>query len=53
MEQLHRIFADYTEFISQPLNRLRFIFDGDPISPGNTPEELDMDEENVIDVEIV
>ena len=44
--------AKYSQSCGIDLQKLRFYFDGDVIDPSNTPEDLDMDEENAVDVVI-
>lgn len=44
--------AAYCEFRKLPRSRLEFSFDGDELKGGETPEQLDMENEDVIDVRI-
>ena len=44
--------AKYSQSCGTPLDKIKFMFDGDVINPNETPEDLDMDEEGVIDVVI-
>ena len=44
--------AAYCEFRKLPRSRLKFSFDGDELKGGETPEQLDMENEDVIDVRI-
>ncbi|CAH1231428.1 NFATC2IP [Branchiostoma lanceolatum] len=48
-EELLRIMQEYAAFRELPLNRLVFKFDGDVISPNDTPEDLDMEGGETID----
>jgi hypothetical protein len=47
--KLFKVYADLTKL---PLEKLLFRFDGDEISPNDTPKELDMEEGYIIEVYI-
>lgn len=49
-EMLKRALEAYSEFLSTPLEELKFWFDGEGVSPMDTPESLDMEEQATIDV---
>ena len=51
-QPLREIMAKYSQSCGTPLDKIKFMFDGDVINPNDTPEDLDMDEEGVIDVVI-
>ena len=42
----------YADFRQQPLSKLRFSFDGEAMTSEQSPDDLDMDDENVVDVQI-
>ena len=42
----------YADFRQQPLSILRFSFDGEAMTSEQSPDDLDMDDENVVDVQI-
>ena len=44
--------AAYCEFRKLPRSRLKFLFDGEMLKGGETPVDLDMEEEDVIDVRV-
>lgn len=39
----------FAEALELPLSKLRFTFDGDPVAPHQTAEDLDMENDDVID----
>lgn len=43
----------YAEFRQLPLSKLKFFFDGEKIMPEQTPNDLDMDDENAVDVKLI
>ncbi|XP_072044484.1 LOW QUALITY PROTEIN: NFATC2-interacting protein-like [Amphiura filiformis] len=47
---MREIMAKYSQSSGVALDKLKFLFDGDVIDPSQTPEDLDMDEENAVDV---
>lgn len=51
-DRLEKLMAAYCEFRNLPRSRLKFLFDGDELKGGETPEQLDMENEDVIDVRI-
>jgi len=51
-DPLEKLMAAYCEFRNLPRSRLKFLFDGDELKGGETPEQLDMENEDVIDVRI-
>jgi len=51
-DPLEKLMAAYCEFRKLPRSRLKFSFDGDELKGGETPEQLDMENEDVIDVRI-
>jgi hypothetical protein len=40
----------YADFRQVPLSQLKFSFDGEAMTSEQSPDDLDMDEENVVDV---
>ncbi|XP_078598702.1 NFATC2-interacting protein-like isoform X1 [Branchiostoma floridae x Branchiostoma japonicum] len=48
-EKLQRIMQEYADFRQLPLSRLHFKFDGESVSPDDTPEDLDMEGGETID----
>ena len=42
----------YADFRQQPLSKLQFSFDGEAMTSEQSPDDLDMDDENVVDVQI-
>lgn len=51
-DPLDKLMADYCEFRKLPRSRLKFFFDGDELKGSETPEQLDMENEDVIDVRV-
>ncbi|XP_071850257.1 NFATC2-interacting protein-like isoform X1 [Apostichopus japonicus] len=49
-EMFKRALEAYSKFLSTPLEELKFWFDGEGVSPMDTPESLDMEEQATIDV---
>ena len=50
---LETMFAEYATFRNVKRSNLKFSFDGDPLDGTETPEDLDMEDENVIDVRVL
>ena len=42
----------YSDFRQVPLSKLKFSFDGETMTSEQSPDDLDMDDENVVDVQI-
>lgn len=42
----------YCEYRKLPRSRIKFLFDGEDLKGGETPEQLDMEHEDVIDVRV-
>lgn len=42
----------YADFRELPLAKIKFLFDGEVITANQTPDDLEMDEDNVIDVRL-
>ena len=51
-DPLDKLMAAYCEFRKLPRSRLKFFFDGDELKGSETPEQLDMENEDVIDVRV-
>ncbi|CAH0404322.1 unnamed protein product [Chilo suppressalis] len=51
-EKLSIAMMKCTEYLETTIDRLKFEFDGDPISGKNTPNELNLQEDECIDVKI-
>ena len=51
-EPLGKIMQQYADFRQLPLCKLKFSFDGDAMTSEQSPDDLDMDDENVVDVQI-
>lgn len=51
-DPLEKLVTAYCEFRKLPRSRLKFLFDGDELKGGETPEQLDMENEDVIDVRV-
>lgn len=51
-EQFKVLFANCAEQLGMKENNLKFYFDGDQISPSDTPESLDLEGEACIDLHI-
>ncbi|XP_031557318.1 NFATC2-interacting protein-like [Actinia tenebrosa] len=49
-QPLEKLFKEYSEFHQLPRSKLKFLFDGDSLTGSETPVDLDMEDENVIDV---
>ncbi|KAK3751801.1 hypothetical protein QZH41_013263 [Actinostola sp. cb2023] len=50
---LESLFVEYSKFRNMERSKLKFLFDGDSLEGNETPEELDMEDENVIDVRVL
>ncbi|KXJ29198.1 NFATC2-interacting protein [Exaiptasia diaphana] len=50
---LESLFAEYAEFRKIKRSSLKFLFDDDPLEGTETPEDLDMEDENLIDVRVI
>ncbi len=42
----------YADFRQVALSKLKFSFDGEVVTSVQSPDDLDMDDENVVDVQI-
>lgn len=51
-EPLDKLMTAYCQFRKLPRSRLKFHFDGDEITGSDTPVDLDMEEDDVIDVRV-
>lgn len=51
-DALDKLMEAYCEFRKLPRSRLKFLFDGDELKGSETPEQLDMESEDVIDVKV-
>ncbi|CAB4024176.1 NFATC2-interacting -like [Paramuricea clavata] len=51
-EPLCKIMQQYADFRQLPLAKLKFSFDGEVMTSEQSPDDLDMDDENVVDVQI-
>ncbi|XP_077996180.1 NFATC2-interacting protein-like [Glandiceps talaboti] len=49
-DPMEKLMDEYSKFLDIPRNKIAFVFDGDRISPTETPQDLDMESEDVIDV---
>lgn len=43
----------FAAILEVPVNQLQFTFDGDPISADQTPSDLDMDDDDIIDARLL
>lgn len=51
-EELGSVMQQYADFRELPLAKIKFLFDGEVITANQTPDDLEMDEDNVIDVRL-
>lgn len=51
-DQLEKLMTAYCEYRKLPRSRIKFLFDGEDLKGGETPEQLDMEHEDVIDVQV-
>lgn len=51
-EPLEKLMKAYCEFRRLKRSKLKFVFDGDELSGSETPVDLDMEDEDVIDVRV-
>lgn len=51
-DQLEKLMTAYCEYRKLPRSRIKFFFDGEDLKGGETPEQLDMEHEDVIDVQV-
>ncbi|KAJ7387395.1 Ubiquitin-2 like Rad60 SUMO-like [Desmophyllum pertusum] len=51
-DPLEKLMTAYCEFRKLPRSRLKFSFDGEELKGGETPVQLDMEDEDVIDVRV-
>ena len=49
---LGKMMQQYADFRQVPLSKLKFSFDGETMTSEQSPDDLDMDDENVVDVQI-
>ena len=50
---LSRIMTAFAATLGMPVNMIKFTFDGDPISPDHTPNDLDMENSDIIDARLL
>lgn len=51
-DPLEKLMTAYCEYRKLPRSRIKFLFDGEDLKGGETPEQLDMEHEDVIDVRV-
>lgn len=51
-DPLEKLMTAYCEFRKLARSRLKFSFDGEVLKGGETPVQLDMEDEDVIDVRV-
>lgn len=51
-EKFERFFKLYAEKVKVDVKKLVFCFDGDKISPAETPDSLGMEEDDMIEVHV-
>lgn len=53
MDPLGKAMTAFAAALDVPVNRLQFTFDGDPISPKQTPNDLEMDHDDIVDARLL
>ena len=53
MDPLGKVMTAFAAALEVPVSQLRFTFDGDPVSPDQTPSGLDMDHDDIIDARLL
>ena len=53
MDSLGKAMTAFAAALDVPVNRLQFTFDGDPISPQQTPNDLEMDHDDIVDARLL
>ena len=43
----------FAAVLEVPVSRLKFTFDGDPVSAGQTPCDLEMEDDDIIDARLL
>ena len=53
MDPLGKVMTAFAAALEVPVSQLQFTFDGDSISPDQTPSGLDMDHDDIIDARLL
>lgn len=52
-DALRKLMTAFAAVLEVPVSQLQFTFDGDPVSPDQTPNDLDMDNDDIIDARLL
>ena len=52
-DTLSKVMTAFAAVLEVPVSQLQFTFDGDPVSPDKTPNDLDMDNDDIIDARLL
>lgn len=52
-DTLGKVMTAFAAVLEVPVGQLQFTFDGDPVSPEQTPSDLDMDHDDIIDARLL
>jgi hypothetical protein len=50
---LSKVMTAFAAVLEVPVSRIKFTFDGDPISPDHTPTDLDLENDDIIDARLI
>lgn len=50
-DPLQKAMNAFAEELSVPIAKLKFVFDGEQVEPSNTPQDLDMESDDVMDAQ--
>jgi hypothetical protein len=52
-DALSKVMTAFAAVLEVPVSRIKFTFDGDPISPGHTATDLDLENDDIIDARLI
>ena len=52
-DALSKVMTAFAAVLEVPVSRIKFTFDGDPISPDHTPTDLDLENDDIIDARLI
>lgn len=52
-DTLSKVMTAFAAALELPVNKIKFSFDGDPVLPDQTPIDLDMDNDDIIDARLL
>ena len=53
MDPLGKVMTAFAAALEVPVSQLQFTFDGESVSPDQTPSDLDMEHDDIIDARLL